>query len=52
MNGAINFTYGFSRSGGAVPIAVYLLLAGIPGGALIVALLVRFHKNGTRIPLF
>jgi len=46
MNGAINFTYGFSHGvEWGWPIAVYLLLAGISGGALIVALLVRFYKK-------
>ena len=46
MNGAINFTYGFSHGvEWGWPIAVYLLLAGISGGALIVALMVRFYKK-------
>lgn len=46
MNGAINYTYGFSHGvEWGWPIAVYLLLAGISGGALIVALLVRFYKK-------
>jgi len=46
MNGAINFTHGFSHGvEWGWPIAVYLLLAGISGGALIVALLVRFYKK-------
>ena len=46
MNGAMNFTYGFSHGvEWGWPIAVYLLLAGISGGALIVALLVRFYKK-------
>jgi len=46
MNGAINFTYGFSHGvEWGWPIAVYLLLAGISGGALIVALLIRFYKK-------
>ena len=46
MNGAINFTYGFSHGvEWGWPIAVYLLLAGISGGALIVALMIRFYKK-------
>ena len=46
MNGAINFTHGFSHGvEWGWPIAVYLLLAGISGGALIVALLIRFYKK-------
>lgn len=46
MNGAINFSHGFSHGvEWGWPIAVYLLLAGISGGALIVALLVRFYKK-------
>ena len=46
MNGAINFTQTFSS--GVVwhwPIAVYLLLAGMSGGALIVAILIRYYKK-------
>ncbi|CAD7289248.1 NrfD/PsrC family molybdoenzyme membrane anchor subunit [Campylobacter suis] len=55
MNGAINFTETFSH--GAVvwhwPIAVYLLLAGMSGGALIVAILIRYYKKQCEItPLF
>ncbi|MCR4942589.1 MAG: polysulfide reductase NrfD [Campylobacter sp.] len=54
MDGAINFTTTFSS--GVVwhwPIAVYLLLAGMSGGALIVALLVRYYKNQSEFtPLF
>ncbi|WP_263833809.1 NrfD/PsrC family molybdoenzyme membrane anchor subunit [Sulfurospirillum oryzae] len=46
MNGAINFTHGFSHGvEWGWPIAVYLLLAGISGGALIVALMVRYYKK-------
>lgn len=46
MNGAINFTYGFSHGvEWGWPIAIYLLLAGISGGALVVALLVRLYKK-------
>ena len=53
MNGAINYTYGFSHGvEWGWPIAVYLLLAGISGGALIVALLVRFIKNNRWIRPF
>lgn len=48
MNGAINFTYGFSHGvEWGWPIAVYLLLAGISGGALIVALMIRYYKKQT-----
>ncbi|MBR8461327.1 polysulfide reductase NrfD [Campylobacter sp. faydin G-24] len=55
MNGAINFTQTFSH--GAViwhwPIAVYLLLAGMSGGALIVAIMIKYYKKQTGItPLF
>ncbi|MBE3022183.1 MULTISPECIES: NrfD/PsrC family molybdoenzyme membrane anchor subunit [Campylobacter] len=54
MNGAINYTHTFSS--GVVwhwPIAVYLLLAGMSGGALIVALLIRYYKKQTGVtPLF
>lgn len=48
MNGAINFTYGFSHGvEWGWPIAVYLLLAGISGGAIIVALMIRYYKKQT-----
>jgi protein NrfD len=46
MNGAISFTVGFSHGvEWGWPIAVYLLLAGISGGALIVALMIRYYKH-------
>lgn len=46
MNADINFTVGFSHGvQWGWPIAVYLLLAGISGGALIVALLIRYYKK-------
>lgn len=50
MNGAINFTYTFSHGiEWGWPIAVYLLLAGMSGGALIVAILVRYYKKQQNI---
>ena len=54
MNGAINFTATFSHGvEWGWPIAVYLLLAGMSGGALVVALLVKFYKKQTQsMPLF
>ena len=46
MNGEINFTVGFSHGvEWGWPIAVYLLLAGISGGAMIVALMIRMYKK-------
>lgn len=46
MNSDINFTVGFSHGvEWGWPIAVYLLLAGISGGALIVALMIRYYKK-------
>lgn len=46
MNGAISFTVGFSHGvEWGWPIAIYLLLAGISGGALIVALMIRYYKK-------
>ena len=48
MNGAINFTATFSHGvEWGWPIAVYLLLAGMSGGALVVAILVKFYKKQT-----
>ncbi|WP_024954780.1 NrfD/PsrC family molybdoenzyme membrane anchor subunit [Sulfurospirillum arcachonense] len=48
MNESINFTVGFTEGiGWHWPIAVYLLLAGISGGALILALAIRFYKKQT-----
>ena len=54
MNGAINFTATFSHGvEWGWPIAVYLLLAGMSGGALVVAILVKFYKKQTEsTPLF
>lgn len=54
MNGAINFTATFSHGvEWGWPIAVYLLLAGMSGGALVVAILVKFYKKQTAsTPLF
>lgn len=46
MNGAINFTETFSNQiMWGWPIAIYLLLAGMSGGALIVAILIRYYKK-------
>ncbi|HIP11279.1 MAG TPA: nitrite reductase [Arcobacter sp.] len=46
MNELINYNNGFTDGiGWHWPIAVYLLLAGISGGALIVALAIRYYKN-------
>ncbi len=46
MNTAINFSSGFTHGiGWHWPIAVYLLLAGISGGCLILALGIRYFKN-------
>jgi len=46
MNSAINFTVGFSHGvEWGWPIAVYLLLAGISGGAMMVALMIRRYKG-------
>lgn len=46
MNNDINFTVGFSHGiEWGWPIAVYLLLAGIAGGALVVALMIRYYKK-------
>ena len=54
MNGAINFTATFSHGvEWGWPIAVYLLLAGMSGGALVVAILVKLYKKQTEsTPLF
>ncbi len=54
MNGAINFTYTFSHGiEWHWPIALYLLLAGMSGGALVVSLLIRFYKKQSEsTPLF
>lgn len=51
MDGAINFTIGLSEGiAWPWPIAVYLFLAGISGGAVAVALMLNFfrHKTETR----
>ncbi len=46
MNEAIEFTVGFSHGvEWGWPIGVYLLLAGISGGALIIALAIRYYKQ-------
>lgn len=46
MNEAIEFTVGFSHGvEWGWPIGVYLLLAGISGGAMIVALALRYYKG-------
>lgn len=46
MNQLITYNSGFTEGiGWHWPISVYLLLAGISGGALIVALLIRFYNN-------
>jgi len=46
MNNDITFSVGFSHGvEWGWPIAVYLLLAGISGGAMIVALLIRYYKK-------
>jgi len=46
MNELINYNHGFTDGiGWHWPIAVYLLLAGISGGALIVSLAIRYYKN-------
>jgi len=46
MDGAINFTYTFSNGiEWHWPIALYLLLAGMSGGALVVSLLIKFYKK-------
>jgi len=46
MNELINYNNGFTDGiGWHWPIAVYLLLAGISGGALLVALAIRYFKN-------
>lgn len=46
MNEAIEFTVGFSHGvEWGWPIGVYLLLAGISGGALIIALALRYYKK-------
>lgn len=46
MNELVTYSSGFSTEiGWHWPISVYLLLAGISGGALIVALAIRFYKN-------
>jgi len=46
MNSDINFTVGFSHGvEWGWPIAVYLLLAGISGGAMIVSLMIRTYKG-------
>lgn len=46
MNELITYTKGFSHEiGWHWPISVYLLLAGISGGAVIVALFIKFYKK-------
>ena len=46
MNEAIEFTVGFSHGvEWGWPIGVYLLLAGISGGALIVSLALRYYQR-------
>lgn len=46
MNDLVDYSSGFSHEiGWHWPISVYLLLAGISGGALIIALAIRFYKN-------
>ncbi|MFT7004629.1 MAG: protein NrfD [Sulfurimonas sp.] len=46
MNELINYKDGFTDGiAWGWPIAVYLLLAGISGGAVIVALAIRYYKN-------
>lgn len=54
MNSAINYTYTFSHGvEWGWPIAVYLLLAGMSGGALIVSILIRhYKKQEASTPLF
>lgn len=48
MDGAINFTMGLSEGiAWPWPIAVYLFLAGISGGAVAVALMLNFFKHKT-----
>ncbi len=48
MHELVTYSAGFSHEvGWEWPIAVYLLLAGISGGAVIVSLLIRFYKNQT-----
>ncbi|RXJ87138.1 NrfD/PsrC family molybdoenzyme membrane anchor subunit [Arcobacter sp. CECT 8985] len=49
MTELITYSSGFTEEiGWEWPISVYLLLAGISGGAIIVALLIRFYKNQTQ----
>jgi protein NrfD len=49
MNESIEFNVGFSHGvEWGWPIGVYLLLAGISGGALIIALALRYYKNQTQ----
>jgi len=46
MDGALNFTATFSHGvEWGWPIAVYLLLAGMSGGALIAAILLKRYKR-------
>ncbi len=46
MNELVTYSKGFSHEiGWHWPISVYLLLAGISGGAIVVALLIRFYKK-------
>ncbi len=48
VNELITYSSGFTEEiGWEWPISVYLLLAGISGGTIIVALLIRFYKNQT-----
>jgi len=48
MDGAINFTMGLSEGiAWPWPIAVYLFLAGISGGAVAVALMLNFFRHKT-----
>ncbi|GLS82234.1 NrfD/PsrC family molybdoenzyme membrane anchor subunit [Paraferrimonas haliotis] len=54
MDGSLDFTIGLSDGvAWPWPIAVYLFLAGISGGALIIALAIRFFKGQTEnTPLY
>ena len=50
MDGVINFTIGLSEGiAWPWPIAVYLFLAGISGGAIAVTLMLNFYKHTTEI---
>ncbi|RTR40412.1 nitrite reductase [Shewanella canadensis] len=53
MDGSIEFTMGLSQGiAWPWPIAVYLFFAGISGGALSVALFIRFYKQQTENTAF